>query len=637
MIGHLSVLDVVAEQEVRSLLAAAPEPVSGRAVDPYLRVASQFVRQSNRTLYSPPAHQEDSPGLASQMADSFKETDPMIHKSRWLLADIRFNTPSDAKLAGLYLENDFPIRLFQKVFDLIFDPDFKRDDVTFEDMWDLLESVASRRRKLGKRRELGSSGRIESSTSTDSSIQASPVITTVPTVPPLVLELVAEYMADTASPLSIAAMGRSWSDVFRQNGADFWNMSLVHRSWTATAHAHLRRRAVIPYQCLQNFLVSPLCGPWITEIILYWTIDSGPVGIEVGDIWMLEALLSRTTSLRSLALNTFFYGTTAPDDSYVADLRFVFEIIADVAPNLEHLWLNHLPAREDDKRSCEALGSLSAHIPKMTRLTYLSLKRWAGVSDEASKRLDWSVAPPASLKTLELYISSRNPTSSQELEWLMRPREGFQLASLSLFSDEDSQFPDLKPGLVSCAPKLRRLTLCPRPTENQTDGERNVAMRFCRDILPFCVSLRSLHVFGGIFESMFAVRLQAPQLPPSLTDIYLHVVLAWDARGVFYYEETDSKEMIYSTVHVLQPAINLRRVYITHDTFPPGFSPQREMPFLGVGALSMRAETQPIYERAESEKGRLLQLAAPAQRDIDVLEGQGLVPVGWKSGHRFPA
>lgn len=95
MIGHLSVLDVVAEQEVRSLLAAAPEPVSGRAVDPYLRVASQFVRQSNRTLYSPPAHQEDSPGLASQMAGSFKETDPMIHKSRWLLADIRFNTPSD--------------------------------------------------------------------------------------------------------------------------------------------------------------------------------------------------------------------------------------------------------------------------------------------------------------------------------------------------------------------------------------------------------------------------------------------------------------------------------------------------------------------------------------------------------------
>lgn len=566
------------------------------------------------------------------------DSDARTHKSRWLLSDLRFETPADAKLAALFLENDFPIKLFQKVFDLIVDPDFKREDITFEDIWDFMENVSSRRRKISKKREAGPAGATNMATtptpSTDSdsgpSSPAFPIVAPTP-VPPLVVDLVGQYMVDTSLPLSAAAMGSRWAHVFRENGSDFWNMSLVHRSWTLIAQSYLRRRAVIPYQSLRNFLVSPHCGPWITEIILYWTIDDGPVSIEIGDIWMFEALLSRTPNLRALVLNTFFYGKVAPTSDYASDLRLIFEIIADVVPNLESLYLNHLPVHDNDERICGALRSLFSHLPKMTRLKYLGLKRWGNegavkANGSSNSSIDWSTSPPISLKTLELYI----PAS--EFDWLLKPRNEFHITSLTLTPDK-VYTECLGHGFALCASKLRRLTLCPRRAKEQNSFD--VVSRFTREILPFCTSLRTLHVFDGFAYSNRLRSLRTAHLPPSLTDVYIHRTCSESEPQrprIAYGEEAGGTKNVSASLVVSQPAINLRRVHLTRSAFPQGFEVPFERPFLEVDYLSQRAESQISYEAVEKDTVTNL---AGTDREMEVLQGIGFVPENWKPGTRL--
>ena len=59
----------------------------------------------------------------------------------YLRSNISFKTYSDSKLASLYLDNpdDFPFHLMVKVFDVILDPHFKLEDITFKSLWDVFE------------------------------------------------------------------------------------------------------------------------------------------------------------------------------------------------------------------------------------------------------------------------------------------------------------------------------------------------------------------------------------------------------------------------------------------------------------------------------------------------------------------
>ena len=58
-----------------------------------------------------------------------------------LRSNISFKTYSDSKLASLYLDNpdNFPFHLMVKVFDVILDPHFKLEDITFKSLWDVFE------------------------------------------------------------------------------------------------------------------------------------------------------------------------------------------------------------------------------------------------------------------------------------------------------------------------------------------------------------------------------------------------------------------------------------------------------------------------------------------------------------------
>ena len=65
-------------------------------------------------------------------------------------SEVSYESPSDAKLASLYLENakTFPIDLLSKFFDIILDPSFKLEDVSFKTHRDVFQYVSDYRAKL---------------------------------------------------------------------------------------------------------------------------------------------------------------------------------------------------------------------------------------------------------------------------------------------------------------------------------------------------------------------------------------------------------------------------------------------------------------------------------------------------------
>ncbi|KAL5520300.1 hypothetical protein ACEPAG_9514 [Sanghuangporus baumii] len=390
------------------------------------------------------------------------------YQSRRLRTSLRFSTYSDAKLAGLFLDNDFPVVLFKKVFDAILDPDFKPEDVTFEDVWDMFIYISGRRKKDASKRELAPAVTIPDQE--DKKVETTPIRTNPGVIPPLVLDLVVDRLIKGRMPLGVAASDPWWASAFQSNIEPFYSMSLVHRSWTTIAQRGLRQRVVIPYQYINRFLLSPFCGSWITEMIIYWSVENGSIGVTKGDIWLLEALLDRTPNLRSLSFNTsLVWLKDFPQPSF--DVDICLEIISDLLPDLENLWLKHMPApvssTEECLDACVEVRSLSRQLPKLRSLRFLSVTSWGSATDggESSQEqpdLNWSEHPPSHLKAIEL--SHCEGLQCEDLKWLLKPRDEFQLESLSLTTRVDYQkeksHSALRETLLDSAHEVQALRLC---------------------------------------------------------------------------------------------------------------------------------------------------------------------------------
>ena len=455
------------------------------------------------------------------------------HANVWnyLRTGIKFDTYSDAKLAGLFLENEhnFPVQLLAKVFDVILDPDFKLEEVSFKSFWDVLERISGIRAR-------------------DAVVIASKGITPAPAlptnraedarssgIPAVVLSHVVDMMVEDRPPLGIAAMDW-WKLAYWKNVADFNRMSLVHRSWTPIARRGLRRRVVIPYWQIRNFLVSPLCGPWITEMIVHWEVHNGMIGVTLEDIALFEALLERVPALRSLVFKTRLvwprsspYGADKPPPFRVDEC---LQLIANL-PELENLWLKHAKGTvqwksvmkhfenikaEDTLELCPEMNNLCSQLPTMQSLKFLSIRLWTGL-----RKLENVVQPPSSLKSIELDNTpaadedeSDDPDRTYEYETiikddgkaklLLEPGDEFNLSTLSIHVvDSDA----LTWGdEISCSfPTLTNLQLC--FDESHPD----------LDIFQDCDQLVKLDL---LFKSDSAVTFNELELPPTLQHLGFH-------------------------------------------------------------------------------------------------------------------
>ncbi|EJD05172.1 uncharacterized protein FOMMEDRAFT_154378 [Fomitiporia mediterranea MF3/22] len=475
------------------------------------------------------------------------------HKSRRLCSNLCFRTYSDAKLAGLLIENNFPVTLFEKVFNAVVDPDFKSEDITFKDIWDIFEYVSARRSKDGMERDTAVAP-LEDDHNDEYSKQRE--MRMAGGVPRDILNLVVDQLVDGRLPLGIAAMDPRPTNAFTSNSPDLQNMSLVHRSWTSAAQRGLRRRAVIPSQHIADFLLSSLCGPWITEMIIYWPFNKSNNGDIVGtmkdNIWALESLLERTPNIRSLVFTTSLVWNTENTGNVghlSSDSRCIdtcLEIITDLLPNLENLWLKHhrpltieIPNERSFNNCCE-LRSLYHYLPKLSSLKYLSIRWWSSddfddpYSDSDSDRqLIWDEHPPPGLKTVDLYLSG--DPRKDDLTWLLEKRGSFSLDSLSLYLERYSlgvpSSSRLQGALRDCLPEIKKLKLVIyrspildyRVADTGISG--SVPGQFYSRLLELASNLKNLELFFFFGESDLRNRIiYGPfDLPPSLENLAIHL------------------------------------------------------------------------------------------------------------------
>ncbi|KAL5478755.1 hypothetical protein ACEPAI_2032 [Sanghuangporus weigelae] len=354
----------------------------------------------------------------------------------YLRSSIPFETYSDKKLASLYLDNDFPVHLLVKVFDVITDPSFKLEEITFKSFGDIFSRISACRRQA-----------IATCVASETEPIAPPE-TRAYSIPPIVMRLVVDRMVEDRLPLGTLAMKDDWENAYRTNVANFHAMSLVCRSWTNIALRGLRCRAIIPYHQIDSFLLSPLCGPWITEMVIYWTISNGHEGATLSDIDLLQALLERTPTLRSLAFITSLVWPIYEEWEWVHHDEPPFrvdsciELISDLLPGLENLWLRHFrpPLKskigfcsfgscsedeecEDALRRCCDMSSLCVQLPKMVLLKFLSMRSW-----ESYGKVGWDECPPDSLKTIELYDMKLDEGCTR---WLLESRGNFNASTLA--------------------------------------------------------------------------------------------------------------------------------------------------------------------------------------------------------------
>ena len=302
-------------------------------------------------------------------------------------SSVTFKTYSDSKLASLYLDNPdtFPVHLLLKVFNVILDPLFKLEDITFESFWDIFDHISESRRQFTVARASSEIAQVDSSG------------TRSYTISPIAVSLVVDRMMEDRPSLgALVETKEGWRNAYKENVADLHAMSLVHPTWTPIARSALQSRVVVPYYQIDRFLLSPLCGPWVREMAVYWTVDNGLEGVTDSDLDLLKALLERMRHVRSLAFVTSLVWPDNDRETHHAPpfrVSECIEIMSDQVPDIENLWLKHFSILPEvlthfgryeeyvyestsSVSVCAETSTLLDHLPKLRSLRFLSILGW---------------------------------------------------------------------------------------------------------------------------------------------------------------------------------------------------------------------------------------------------------------------
>ena len=531
-------------------------------------------------------------------------------------SSVTFKTYSDSKLASLYLDNPntFPVHLLLKVFDVILDPHFKLEDVSFKSFWDIFDHISESRRQATVAHTSSEITQVDSS-GTRSYI-----------IPPIAVSLVVDRMVEDRLSLGALIKKEDWRDAYKENVADLHSMSLVHPTWTPIARSALQSRVVVPYYQIDRFLLSPLCGPWVREMAVYWTVDNGLEGVTDSDLDLLKALLERTRHVRSLA---FVTSLVWPENDWERPRRSwerqpeppfrvseCIEIMSDQVPDIENLWLKHFEIRpkvltrfglsEDyyDNPGCKftssmgvcaETGTLLHHLPKLRSLRFLSILGW-----DAYEPLELGKHP--SLETLE---------AEGLICQFHVPQGEFSFLALS-YSANYRQFSSLRtPPSVLC--RLEKLQI--RELKYFTDADA--------EHLRSCDYLAHLEVSSGERllqwdqEDRFPPPNLLASLPPSLK--YLRFQNNSDQALLFHlfdrYEKATIQiqiQVFCQTIHSLphlrslvfsEPATSHSEWCGTIKSFDPDLMPNVEEEYATAPEPASYAEEEEGSSTSESDSG----------------------------------
>ncbi|KLO17850.1 hypothetical protein SCHPADRAFT_925547 [Schizopora paradoxa] len=454
-------------------------------------------------------------------------------------AKVRFNNPSQALLAQLFLKDDgaIPLPAFDALLSVIRNPSFNVKDIKFKDCGEFCSFVASSRVEIVTRRGWGSETGI----------------------PEVVLEGALGILSDglrgvyedvkehyhgqmpTSSERS--EYGSSFEDALTAWREALSTCALVHSSW------HVRARPLLGFyhSChasgrlpLSRSLTNPSLGPWTRDLQIRFE-ERSPIPHDA----TVSAFFTRLPNLRTFHLDTF-PNKSRPYDIFIAELCKLLSSLT----SLEELYFTTL-AEEKHKRSNDLVQHLSKAAPPKLRLVRFT----SGSFDSARPSLvpQW-LSPLLSVPSLE-YISIQDFDVSPLIgaSWSRSKSSTdsntFDLVELSARLGAPGRV--LKDSVLDAFKAAKRLNL-----EYAGGGEATVG-----DILSSCPSLLSLSLCGDRRDPKFFDI--AKVLPHSVEELNI----TFSPSGIP--DDDNSEENALAIIHQLD-AFDTRVFQALH----PGSSPR---------------------------------------------------------------
>lgn len=349
----------------------------------------------------------------------FDNVDGCILTIQSIHSSIPFTTPSDALFGSLFVKfNDVSLEVFDAMLALFRHADFHPNAVTFKGPEDISEHIAVQRQRNARNRD---SSRVNDQN------EARPPIACHPQATNIIPSLLAEYIYSQRSPFYNAIEYDNSENRWGSIRDSLGKMSLVHRSWTDVAQRFLRRRMIIwSPTCLRSLLHSPMIGPWVRELSLVCTDESGESEIMFSTETprLLAGVLHRCPNLTHLDLSAYEGQLPAGNPH---------DIIGQLAclKKLEHLWLRPYSwSREGNQE----FWKLAKVLHELRFLKSINLQKWVygGVKLSAGSDPIPSDAPEPSATIEALSLYHVDIVSSGILNWLLNPRNGIVKLELYL-------------------------------------------------------------------------------------------------------------------------------------------------------------------------------------------------------------
>ncbi|KAH8104989.1 hypothetical protein DFH11DRAFT_1323605 [Phellopilus nigrolimitatus] len=438
---------------------------------------------------------------------------------------VRFSSESDALLASLLFGGQkrpqFSLSIFDDLLNILRDPTFKIEEISFTSGVDVLCQIADRRCQTAHER------------SWPQSALTATVITPIPlTIVDLIVDTITADLPVDASSFPVR---QSISDRFtysadvnflHKNVETLRSMCLVHRSWTSSVQRAMRLGVqVVGSLGLYSLFRNPLVGPWTRHI--WFDMPNFKFHTKVED--RPDEMFALLAALPHVAPNVETLAVWAPFDANKFGTHVV-DAVRSLAEfqNLKQLTVGNKcgPSRQ--------LPDLCETVARMPSLKRLKLTDWTYPKTSRHAIPDFlrKLSPCSELTDID-FEGKADKSSAQYLRWLFKPCKDYPLKVLTLrgydlVNEEHGTEDNFLPLAIRPAhPHIKTLTI--------TIGTCLADIEGMYDIFPFCTKLRSLKLrfLNRSNVSLFFRSEYSLLLPSSLEELHMtpkieDIVRRWD-------------------------------------------------------------------------------------------------------------
>ena len=320
-------------------------------------------------------------------------------------------------------------------------------------------------------------------------------------VPSIILDLVIDALLSSMNPLPLEALAVEENSVTRVEGCGlerrtFFNMSLVHPSWTDVARRGLWHTIVLRASELVDLKVPVSASNCIhtQELAVMLPDEDSP---PAQACWAnITRILEYSPNIRFLYVDMCI---SAPADA--GSSSFIQQLRTRV--NLERIWF----VGTMEGRLQDILISVS-HLKNLKSLLFDTVH-----SDYERDGLPQDVGPPKELESLALV----DLMDWSIVDWLTQPREDYKLVNLAISLDEPEQVEEdswASKKVVPCLPFLQTLDISTTTTDPKSECEIHAGLYHLLN------HARSLRTFG--MSVMSAIQTPSLPLPSTITSIRIH-------------------------------------------------------------------------------------------------------------------